>query len=142
MYKRGFIIFGVVSLTMGNSAFPAGHRLSCDKDFLRKFSLRQSLLRPQVIKRLFCVHVYHLLTQTLPQTSHSLQATAGCGCFMPRRQPLRGYSVIHFLCCAVNPAKAHRFFHCIDVPKGLPIVHRTSALDHNPAFAFLIVIFR
>ena len=24
MYKRGFIIFGVVSLTMGNSGFPAG----------------------------------------------------------------------------------------------------------------------
>ena len=27
MYKRGFVIFGVVSLTMGNSAFPLGHRL-------------------------------------------------------------------------------------------------------------------
>ena len=25
MYKRGFIIFGVVSLTMGNSAFPLAH---------------------------------------------------------------------------------------------------------------------
>jgi len=26
MFKRGFIIFGVVSLTMGNSVFPFGNR--------------------------------------------------------------------------------------------------------------------
>ena len=40
MYKRGFIIFGVVSLTMGNSVLPLGHCLTAYAD-----SLSHKLLR-------------------------------------------------------------------------------------------------
>lgn len=40
MYKRGVVMFGVVSLTMGNSVFPSGHRLSRDHDLRSQFVLR------------------------------------------------------------------------------------------------------
>ena len=41
MYKRGFIIFGVVSLTMGNSAFPFGYGLVADAKFVCQLPLGQ-----------------------------------------------------------------------------------------------------
>lgn len=43
MYKRGFIIFGVVSLTMGNSALPFAHRLVGDVQRLGQLLLSQTL---------------------------------------------------------------------------------------------------
>ena len=42
MYKRGFVIFGVVSLTMGNSRFPAGDRLARDVEFVCELFLRHA----------------------------------------------------------------------------------------------------
>ena len=45
MYKRGFIIFGVVSLTMGNSAEILGKNLS---DFDVRFQLRLGFLLYQM----------------------------------------------------------------------------------------------
>ena len=41
MYKRGFIIFGVVSLTMGNSTFPFAHGLIGDVEHLGQLLLSQ-----------------------------------------------------------------------------------------------------
>lgn len=35
IYKRGFVIFSVVSLAMGNSVFPLGYRLAADTDGFR-----------------------------------------------------------------------------------------------------------
>ena len=43
MYKRGFIIFGVVSLTMGNSAFPFGYGFVADAEFVCQLPLGQAL---------------------------------------------------------------------------------------------------
>ena len=42
MYKRGFIIFGVVSLTMGNSILPFGDRLANHIQLNSQFFLRKS----------------------------------------------------------------------------------------------------
>ena len=39
VYKRGFIIFGVVSLTMGNSGLPVGNGLARDVDLFCQFLL-------------------------------------------------------------------------------------------------------
>ena len=39
LYKRGFVMFGVVSLTMGNSGFPFTDRLKGDADAVRKLLL-------------------------------------------------------------------------------------------------------
>ena len=47
MYKRGFVIFGVVSLTMGNSPLPFAYRLIGNKQALRQLFLRHSALPPQ-----------------------------------------------------------------------------------------------
>ena len=44
MYKRGFVIFGVVSLTMGNSVFPFGDRLIGHAEFFRQLFLCQIFL--------------------------------------------------------------------------------------------------
>ena len=41
MYKRGFIILGVVSLTMGNSTFPFAHGLIGDVEHLGQLLLSQ-----------------------------------------------------------------------------------------------------
>ena len=43
MYKRGFIIFGVVSLTMGNSILPLGDGLVGHAEPLCQLLLRQIL---------------------------------------------------------------------------------------------------
>ena len=43
MYKRGFIIFGVVSLTMGNSGFPTGNRSGGDIELFGKLFLSDTL---------------------------------------------------------------------------------------------------
>ena len=43
MYKRGFIIFGVVSLTMGNSILPLGDGLVGHAELLCQLLLRQIL---------------------------------------------------------------------------------------------------
>lgn len=47
MYKRGVVMFGVVSLTMGNSIFPAGHRFVADAQQHRQLFLCQFFLFPQ-----------------------------------------------------------------------------------------------
>ena len=44
MYKRGFVIFGVVSLTMGNSVLPFGNGLVGHAELLRQLLLREVLL--------------------------------------------------------------------------------------------------
>lgn len=41
IYKRGVVISGVVSLTMGNSPLPLAHRRLGDKEFVGKFLLGQ-----------------------------------------------------------------------------------------------------
>ena len=48
MYKRGFIIFGVVSLTMGNSPLPFAYRFIRDKQHLGQVALGQPALPPQL----------------------------------------------------------------------------------------------
>ena len=48
MYKRGFIIFGVVSLTMGNSPLPLADRFIRDKQHLGQVALGQPALPPQL----------------------------------------------------------------------------------------------
>ena len=47
MYKRGFIIFGVVSLTMGNSVFPLGHGLEGQAQPVGQLLLGQVVLLPE-----------------------------------------------------------------------------------------------
>ena len=49
LYKRGFVMFGVVSLTMGNSAFPFGDRLLRNPHLQRRLSLRQPLYPPKLL---------------------------------------------------------------------------------------------
>ena len=51
------------------------------------------------------------------------------------------YSAFHLLRGAVDPAKAHRFFDCIDVPES-SVVHRASALYNHPAFVLSVMIFQ
>lgn len=58
-----------VSLTMGNSPFPAGHGLARHKQLLRKRILRQPAFCPQFQKHVFGFHQYHHLIFTI---SHSL----------------------------------------------------------------------
>ena len=43
IYKRGVVISGVVSLTMGNSTLPLGDGLVADRKLLRQLPLGQSL---------------------------------------------------------------------------------------------------
>ena len=50
MYKRGFVIFGVVSLTMGNSGLPARHRLPRDVQLLGKGLLRHAALLSDLLQ--------------------------------------------------------------------------------------------
>lgn len=45
LYKRGFVMFGVVSLTMGNSGFPVGNCLPCNIEFFGQFLLRKIKFR-------------------------------------------------------------------------------------------------
>ena len=47
IYKRGFLIFGVVSLTMGNSGLPFRYGLPGDLHPLRQLLLSDSMLLPQ-----------------------------------------------------------------------------------------------
>ena len=42
MYKRGFVIFGVVSLTMGNSVFPLAYGLRAHVEGFCKLRLRHA----------------------------------------------------------------------------------------------------
>ena len=46
MYKRGFIIFGVVSLTMGNSPLPLADRRLSDEEPVGEFPLGKPQLLP------------------------------------------------------------------------------------------------
>ena len=46
VYKRGFIIFGVVSLTMGNSCFPPCHSLPCYPQLLCQHFLGHAFFFP------------------------------------------------------------------------------------------------
>ena len=47
MFKREFVILGVVSLTMGNSSLPLGNGLVADADALGELRLRQMLFFAQ-----------------------------------------------------------------------------------------------
>ena len=47
MYKRGVVMSGVVSLTMGNSGLPLGNGLVADADALGELRLRQMLFFAQ-----------------------------------------------------------------------------------------------
>ena len=58
MYKRGFVIFGVVSLTMGNSGFPVGNGLARDVDLFRQLLLRK---RERGAMRLDLITEFHKL---------------------------------------------------------------------------------
>ena len=49
-------MFGVVSLTMGNSVFPAGNRLTGHKYLFRKLVLWQSHLCPEFQNHILCIH--------------------------------------------------------------------------------------
>ena len=69
MYKRGFVIFGVVSLTMGNSALPFGNSLRRNAKLKRKSLLRQPCVPPHrgnivpytgdIVPRCFFRHIRH-----------------------------------------------------------------------------------
>ena len=47
LYKRGFVMFGVVSLTMGNSCFPFRYSLIADIDLFCKLFLCEFVFRSQ-----------------------------------------------------------------------------------------------
>ena len=50
MYKRGVVMFGVVSLTMGNSGLPTRHRLPRDVQLLGKGLLRHAALLSDLLQ--------------------------------------------------------------------------------------------
>jgi len=51
MYKRGVVMSGVVSLTMGNSGLPFGNCFVADIDLLGELRLRQMLFFTQCADR-------------------------------------------------------------------------------------------
>ena len=59
MYKRGFIIFGVVSLTMGNSVLPLAYRFVADIEPCCKLALREPVLFAQLVYGFSEVIVFH-----------------------------------------------------------------------------------
>ena len=67
LYKRGFVMFGVVSLTMGNSPFPLAYRFVRYIKLLRQLPLGHAFLLAQLEKKsakfliINFVHHWHLL---------------------------------------------------------------------------------
>ena len=61
MYKRGFIIFGVVSLTMGNSRLPIRYGLAAHAERLRRALLSQFSRVSRVPELLSDIHLPRLL---------------------------------------------------------------------------------
>ena len=57
MYKRGFIIFGVVSLTMGNSGLPLAHCLARHLQLLGKLFLGQAAAAAQKLQSFSKSHI-------------------------------------------------------------------------------------
>lgn len=60
-------MFGVVSLTMGNSGLPAGDRLTGHMQLFRQLLLGESPLGAQFQKDFFGFHVDHHLARSVPQ---------------------------------------------------------------------------
>ena len=89
-------------------------------------------------KRL-CRHPSYAPSAPFSDSAPYLIQTTNCSFF--GGQSLCRYSTFHLLRGAVDPAKAHRFFDCIDVPES-SVVHRASALYNHPAFVLFVMIFQ
>ena len=53
--------FSVVSLSLGNPVFPAGHRLPGNEHFLSQLLLGKAALGSQLQDHIFGIHVIHLI---------------------------------------------------------------------------------
>ena len=65
MYKRGVVMSGVVSLTMGNSSLPFGHGLVCDIEPVCQLFLGQALFFPQLGHKGPKAYVIHGMTSLI-----------------------------------------------------------------------------
>lgn len=66
MYKRDIVMFDLVSLTVGISRFPTGHRLSGDIDFFRQLRLGQVVLGSEFQEKFLGFHNDHHLSVSIP----------------------------------------------------------------------------
>lgn len=66
LYKRGFVMFGVVSLTMGNSVLPFGHRLIGYMEHIRQLRLRQPLIKSGFPDKFSEFDVVHIIPPFFP----------------------------------------------------------------------------
>ena len=121
MYKRGVVLSGVVSLTMGNSAFPLGHRLTRYVHLFGQFFLRPAVSFPQsndLIRQnhtqylhwmLWCnrpIAMYRILFSKVAhhQTTAWNVSTCGCRSIFPYNT-----NYFHGLLSASQPCSAQYF---------------------------------
>ena len=84
MYKRGVVMFGVVSLTMGNSILPFTDSLPADAHLISQRFLRHSFFFSELLQFFVEFHLHHLcLHRTLfsrfqPPIDVCNLSTTGC----------------------------------------------------------------
>ena len=92
MYKRGFVIFGVVSLTMGNSRLPFRYGLVADAQRVGQLSLGEMLFLPQAADRAaghIMIHVRFFLSLRSRWNEHT---PSGRAC-LPALRRVRAASI-------------------------------------------------
>ena len=98
MYKRGFVIFGVVSLTMGNSTLPFGDRFIRIVQLCAEFNLRHIVQNPKIgdIFGNRAPDIFHaflrrdrLFDITLLYTAFEAKSTRGVFCVSSRKMQIK-----------------------------------------------------
>ena len=74
LYKRGFVMFGVVSLTMGNSHLPSRNRLGRNIQFFSKLRLSEIPFQTTALDHFSNIHSFPPFSQCFVRTSLAYHA--------------------------------------------------------------------